>query len=110
MHHIPRVAYVASSEMAENAAYDSHSQTIYLPVGWNGSSPAELSVFVREIVHHLQSEAGPDYRCGPEQLANVAQSHWLAIFESGAQQVNATGASRITSNPRCIFQQNRVEN
>src|SRR5476649_697188 len=34
MHHIPRFAI---SETAATAAYESRSQTIYLPVGWNGA-------------------------------------------------------------------------
>src|SRR5438105_9361968 len=37
------------------AAYDPLANTIYLPQGWSGSTTAELSVLVHEMVHHLQT-------------------------------------------------------
>src|SRR5918994_1008381 len=37
------------------AMYMNTSKTIYLREGWSGSTPAELSVLVHELVHHLQN-------------------------------------------------------
>jgi hypothetical protein len=65
--------------------YDPASRTIYLPEGWTGASPTELSVLVPEIVHHLQNVAGIEYGC-PEARAWVAvaaQQKWLGIFGPG---------------------------
>jgi hypothetical protein len=63
------------------ALYDDARKTIYLPHGWRGS-PAELSVLVHELVHHIQNEAGMKFACPGERekLAYDAQAKWLAIF------------------------------
>lgn len=64
------------------ALYDDRSRTIYLPTGWTGASPAELSVLVHEMVHHLQNVAGLKYDCpqARERPAYVAQEKWLELF------------------------------
>ena len=107
---MPDIAYVETLEVAETAAYHSRTHTIYLPVGWNGSTPVEMAIFVRALVHHMQSEAGTAYECSPVQLADAAQNRWLAMFRTEGQRVNATVASDIASNPGCILRQSRVEN
>jgi hypothetical protein len=45
------------------AVYNDQDKTIYLPSGWKGRTPAELSILVHEMVHHLQNEAGLKYEC-----------------------------------------------
>ena len=62
------------------ALYDDKSRTIYLPEGWTGATPAEFSVLVHEMVHHLQNVAGLKYECPQERekIAYVAQDKWLA--------------------------------
>ncbi|MBI4273252.1 MAG: hypothetical protein HY659_00940, partial [Rhizobiales bacterium] len=40
------------------AIYDDLSRTIYLPENWAGKTPAEVSVLVHELVHHLQNVGG----------------------------------------------------
>jgi len=62
------------------ALYDDRSRTIYLPEGWTGKTPAEVSVLVHEMVHHLQNVAGLKYECpqAREKLAYAAQDQWLA--------------------------------
>jgi hypothetical protein len=66
------------------AFYDTPAQAIYLPSGWTGSTPAELSVLVHEMVHHAQAEAGRRFACPAERerQAYDAQTHWLALFGS----------------------------
>ena len=53
------------------ALYDDRTRTIYLSDKWTGRTPAELSVLVHEMVHHLQNQAGTTYECpaGRERLA-----------------------------------------
>jgi hypothetical protein len=64
------------------AVYDDAARTIMLPEGWSGSTPAELSVLVHEIVHHLQKVEGLKYECpaAREALAYAAQERWLSLF------------------------------
>jgi hypothetical protein len=64
------------------ALYDDATRTIYLNKRWTGRTPAELSVLVHEMVHHLQSVAGLKYECpaAREKPAYAAQKQWLALF------------------------------
>src|ERR1700682_2462440 len=64
------------------ALYDDQTKTIYLSDKWAGSTPAELSVLVHEMVHHLQNEAGTTYECPAERekLAYEVQDKWLGLF------------------------------
>jgi hypothetical protein len=64
------------------AIYDDANHVISLPEGWTGHSPAELSVLIHEVVHHLQAVHGLKYEClnARERLAYDAQDRWLAMF------------------------------
>ena len=64
------------------AIYNDVTQTIYLRDDWTGKTPAELSILVHKIVHHLQTVgrmkfARPQER---EELAYKAQERWLGLF------------------------------
>jgi len=67
---------------AVEAQYVDATRTIYLQEGWTGKSPAELSVLVHEMVHHVQNVAGLKYACAEEREkpAYAAQKRWLALF------------------------------
>lgn len=69
------------------ALYDEATGTIYLSDGWSGSSPAELSILVHELVHHMQAMAGHRFACpaARERLAYDAQDAWLALFGEDLQ-------------------------
>ena len=69
-------------EREVDALYDDTRRTIYLKNGWTGTTPAEVSVLVHEMVHHLQNLAQLKYECGQarEALAYAAQEKWLAQF------------------------------
>jgi hypothetical protein len=64
------------------AAYDADTGTVYLSEGWTGNTPAEISVLVHEMVHHLQYVAGTRFECpqAREELAYAAQQKWLSLF------------------------------
>ncbi len=64
------------------AVYDDSTRTIYLREGWTGKTPAEASVLVHEMVHHLQNMAGVKYECpqAREKVAYAAQNQWLAQY------------------------------
>jgi len=102
MRRAPHIVYTNTT-----AGYDSPSRTIHLPIAWNGSSPSERAVSVNAMARHLQSEAGPDNRCTPEQFANAVQDRWLAMFGGAAQGMNDR---EIISKPICTFRQSRVDN
>ena len=65
------------------AVYDDAKRTIYLPEGWTGATPAEQSLLVHEMVHHLQNLGNLNYECpeAREKLAFAAQEKWLELFD-----------------------------
>lgn len=69
------------------AVYVDETQTIHLPVGWAGGTPAEVSVLVHELVHHLQKLAQRTFGCPQERekAAYRAQAQWLAQFDRTLQ-------------------------
>jgi hypothetical protein len=64
------------------ALYDDRTKTILLSDRWTASTPAEVSVLVHELVHHLQNLAKLDYPCpaAREAVAYAAQDKWLGLF------------------------------
>jgi len=68
--------------------YRAQSKTIYLPTEWNGNNPAELSMLVKELVHHIQDVAGIEYECpqAREKMAYEAQEKWLGLFGSSLER------------------------
>jgi hypothetical protein len=71
-----------------HAVYDDQTQTIYLEHGWTGATPAESSILVHELVHHLQNVAGLTYACAEarEKPAYQAQARWLELFDTSLEQ------------------------
>jgi hypothetical protein len=61
------------------ALYEDASRTIYLREDWTGATPAEMSVLVHEMVHHLQNLATEKFQCpqARERTAYEAQQKWL---------------------------------
>ena len=64
------------------AVYHDKRRTIYLSEGWIGKTPAELSILVHEMVHHLQNLGGQFFFCpeAREKPAYDAQELWLRMF------------------------------
>jgi hypothetical protein len=71
----------APSEFGQEvyAVYDDTKRIIYLHTGWSTDSPADVSVLVHELVHHLQNVAGMKFACPQERekAAYDAQRAWL---------------------------------
>ena len=75
---------VSASEISSDivALYSNESKAIYLMDGWTGKTPAELSILVHEMVHHLQNVGQLKFACSQEreELAYKAQESWLHLF------------------------------
>ena len=71
-----------------HAVYDDRSRTIYLPADWSASSPADVSMLVHEMVHHLQRFDDVTFACAEarEKLAYEAQAGWLELVGASLEQ------------------------
>ena len=87
------------------AVYDSLERTIYLPEDWRGDSPAEASILVHEMVHHLQTLAGTKFECpqAREQLAYAAQQRWLGLFGRNLEDDFQLDPFTLLVTTRCMF-------
>ena len=87
------------------AVYDSVRETIFLPQGWEGRSPAELSLIVHEMVHHLHAKAEYEYACPAERekLAYEAQEQWLNLFGKTLQSEFEIDALTLKISTSCGF-------
>jgi hypothetical protein len=85
------------------AVYDDARRTIYLSAGWTGRTPAELSVLVHEMVHHLQSAADMRFACPGEReaLAYRAQDAWLGLFGTSLESAFGIDAATILVGTAC---------
>lgn len=83
----PQLVVDAMPGRSTVALYDDENETIFLPIGWTGTSPAEQSILVHEMVHHLQRKAQLRFECpmAREKLAYAAQDRWLARFGSNLE-------------------------
>jgi hypothetical protein len=78
------------------ALYDYRKKTIYLHSGWTGRTQADLSILVREMIHHFQNLAQITYTCFQERekLPYQAQEKWLNLF--GLSLLSEFGLDRTT--------------
>jgi hypothetical protein len=128
----PRVEFVSSDKMAEvrygrlagpdrvvaaggrsdwpelgpevYSMYDDRSRTIYLPDEWKGATPADVSLLVHELVHHLQNVAELKYDCpeAREKPAYDAQARWLELFGSNLTDEFEIDAITILVRTNCM--------
>ena len=79
-----RTGDVSASEISWDivSLYSNELKTIFLLDGWTGKTPAELSILVHEMVHHLQNVGQLKFVCPEEreELAYKAQDSWLHLF------------------------------
>lgn len=87
------------------AIYVATERKIYLPEGWTGRTPAESSILVHEMVHHLQNIAGYRYACPQERekLAYEAQDKWLNLTgRSLESELQIDGFTRLVLT-QCLY-------
>ena len=87
------------------AVYDDEGRTIYLPEGWTGTTPAELSVLVHEMVQHLQNVNGQKFECpeAREKPAYLAQDQWLKQFGHDLENDFSVDIFTIVVKSACMF-------
>lgn len=87
-----------------HAIYDDASRTIYLPDGWTGVSPAQVSVLVHELVHHVQNMNRITYNCAGarEKPAYQAQARWLELFGKSLQDEFGIDAMTLLVRTNCM--------
>jgi len=87
------------------AVYDDHGSTILLQVAWTGVTPAELSILVHEMVHHLQAHAGATFACPAERerLAYAAQDKWLGLFGKSLESEFDIDAMTLLVRTTCAY-------
>jgi hypothetical protein len=87
------------------AVYVDDTATIHLPIGWTGRSPAELSILVHELVHHLQNRSQLKYACAAEREkpAYAAQAKWLGLFGTSLAKEFAIDALALKLSTTCMY-------
>jgi hypothetical protein len=87
------------------AFYNTQKQIIYISDTWTGRTPADLSVVVHEMVHHLQRAARQTYECpaAREKLAFQAQNKWLTQFGRSLESEFKIDRLTILVTTSCIF-------
>ena len=78
------------------ALYDASGPTIFVTTEWRGDNPADRSVLVHEMVHHLQHEGRHHFGCpqARERVAYAAQDRWLT--DHGLSLAEAFGVDAFT--------------
>ena len=86
------------------AVYDTLTTTIYLPLGWTGSSPGDQSVLVHEMVHHLQNIAKLKFECpsAREKVAYLAQDAWLKRFDLSLEDEFGVDMFTVVASSACM--------
>src|SRR5262245_48393551 len=76
-----------------------------LPERWTGTTAAELSVLVHEMVHHVQNVGGLKYQCPQERekLAYMAQDRWLGLFGHNLEADFELDAFSLLVKTRCLY-------
>ena len=80
----PQRSGVSASEISWDVVslYSNESKTIYLMDVWTGKTPAELSILVHEMVHHLQNVGQLKFAC-PEEREELAYKALVTFIRAG---------------------------
>src|SRR5262245_41895380 len=94
-----------AGQRATMAVYDDATKTISLPEDWTGSTPAEVSILVHEMVHHLQNLGKQRFECPQERerLAYAAQEKWLGLFGHDLMSDFEIDPFTLLVSTRCIY-------
>jgi hypothetical protein len=85
--------------------YHNELKTIYLLEGWRGKTPAESSILVHEMVHHLQNLGQLKFACPQEreELAYKAQDRWLGLFGHDLVQDFQMDGFTVLVKTKCFY-------
>lgn len=86
------------------SVYDDKKHEIVLPIGWRAANPADQSVLVHEMVHHLQYSAQMKFNCPQEReaVAYKAQEQWLRLFGKSLESEFGLDGFTILVNSNCM--------
>jgi hypothetical protein len=86
------------------ALYDFSRRTIFLSDNWTGTSPADQSILVHEMVHHVQNMTKMKFECpmAREKLAYKAQNRWLARFGMDLESAFQIDPFTVLVNSACM--------
>jgi hypothetical protein len=87
------------------SVYNTETHTIYMREDWNGGTPAEVSILVHEMVHHLQAKSHLKFACPQEreQIAFRAQQRWLDAFDTDLEREFELDPFTVLVNSNCGF-------
>jgi hypothetical protein len=85
------------------SVYNMETHTIHMRDDWKGVTPAEVSVLVHEMVHHLQALARLKFACPQEreQVAFQAQQRWLNAFDTDLEREFELDPFSLLVNSNC---------
>jgi hypothetical protein len=97
--------YDANANRQVVALYDSRMKTIFLPDDWTGTSTANQSVLVHEMVHHIQTVANLKFECpmAREKVAYFAQDKWLQRFGMSLEKEFEVDMFTIVISSACVY-------
>jgi hypothetical protein len=80
-------------------------RTLYLPQGWTGATPVEMSVLIHELVHHVQNVAEIGFPCpaAREKPAFAAQAAWLERHGSDLETAFGLDAMTLLVRTNCLY-------
>ena len=87
------------------ALYEGTTRTFFLSDLWTGKTPADQSVLVHEMVHHLQNLGKLKFECprAREKLAYTAQDRWLKRFGKDLETEFEVDMFTIVVSSACMF-------
>ena len=95
---------VSAADATVVALYVPSIKTIFLQPEWDSRSPADVSVIVHELVHHLQQAAGQRFPCAEagEKAAFAAQQRWLEQFDLDLESAFGIDGLTLFLRTRCL--------
>jgi Domain of unknown function (DUF6647) len=87
------------------ALYEGATRTIFLSNIWTGTTAADQSVLVHEMVHHLQNLGKLKFECpmAREKLAYMAQDRWLKRFGKDLETEFEVDMFTILVSSACMY-------
>jgi hypothetical protein len=87
------------------SVYNTETRTMYLRDDWKGATPAEVSIIVHEMVHHLQTLGKLKFACPQEreQIAFLAQQRWLTAFDTDLEREFELDPFTVLVNSSCGY-------